>query len=330
VEPTLDLDPPVAGSWTPCRAVVAVLADEVLARPELLRAAAEAIVFRSEGEIVVYAPGADPAAIAPAIEALLADAGLDGDDTEVSLLCVPAEVGDAAMCDAGATVVGSRPASPVLGALPRLDLDAAWVLRPVAQLDRLWVGDSHATYFARKPLHHATPADRGEAAAWLGPRLMFSLARDGFPDPLTPHLDGATVEVRSLALAAGEIDCRVHLAERVAQGDRLDFVGRYVERAVELRDRLGAEDVVLVGPVPPSDVGLEHPAHGHARPARRRDAAARAPAVRGGRAPRRPHRDRAADRRRPRGAGHRRAGCPLHRGRRPRQPARRERVRAGL
>jgi hypothetical protein len=45
----------------------------------------------------------------------------------------------------------------------------------------------------------------------------------------------------------------------VAQGDRLDFVGRYVARAVELRDRLGAEDVVLVVPVPPSDVGLEHP-----------------------------------------------------------------------
>lgn len=88
---------------------------------------------------------------------------------------------------------------------------------------------------------------------------MFSLARDGYPEPLTPQLDGATLEVRSLALAAGEIDCRVHLAERVAQGDRLDFVAGYVERAVDLRDRLGAEDVALVGPVPPSDVGLEHP-----------------------------------------------------------------------
>jgi hypothetical protein len=197
--------PQGSGSWTPCRAVVAVLADEVLARPELLRAAAEALAFRSDGEIVVDAPGADPAAIAPGIEALLADAGLDGDDTEVSLLCVPAEVGDAAMRDAGATVLGSRPASPELAALPRLDLDAAWVLRPVAQLDRPWVGDSHSTYFAQKPLHHATPADRGEAAAWLGPRLMFSLAGDGFPDPLTPHLDGAALDVGSLALAAGEM-----------------------------------------------------------------------------------------------------------------------------
>jgi hypothetical protein len=75
--------------------------------------------------------------------------------------------------------------------------------------------DSRSTYFAQKPLHHATTADRGEAAAWLGPRLMFSLARDGFPDPLTPHLDRAALDVRSLALAAGEIDCRVHLAERV-------------------------------------------------------------------------------------------------------------------
>lgn len=106
MDPTLDLPPPVAGSWTPCRAVIVVLADDVLARPELLRAAAEAIVYRSDSEIVVYAPGADPAAVAPAIEGLLVGAGLDGEDTDVSLLCVPAEVGDAAMRDAGATVLG--------------------------------------------------------------------------------------------------------------------------------------------------------------------------------------------------------------------------------
>jgi hypothetical protein len=72
-------------------------------------------------DVSVYAPGTDPAAIAPAIETLLADAGLDGDDTEVSPLCVPGEVGD--------------------------------------------------------------------AAASLAQRLMFSLAPDGFPDPLAPHLE---------------------------------------------------------------------------------------------------------------------------------------------
>ena len=67
MNPAVAPSPQGSGSWTPSRAVVAVLVDDVLARPELLRGAAEELAFRSEGEIVVYAPGAHPAGTAPAI-----------------------------------------------------------------------------------------------------------------------------------------------------------------------------------------------------------------------------------------------------------------------
>jgi hypothetical protein len=57
VNPAVAPPPQGYGSWTPSRAVVAVLAHDALARPELLRAEAEALAFRSDGEIVVDAPG---------------------------------------------------------------------------------------------------------------------------------------------------------------------------------------------------------------------------------------------------------------------------------
>jgi hypothetical protein len=128
-------------------------------------------------------------------------------------------------------------------------------------LERLWIGDSHATFVAGTRVRAFDVSSEHEGVVWLGPRLMYSIARDGFPDPLTPELDGVSLDLTltPVVLVFGEIDCRVHLVERLAAGGSLEFVSRYVVRAAELRARLGASDIVLLGPVPPSDKGESNP-----------------------------------------------------------------------
>jgi len=128
-------------------------------------------------------------------------------------------------------------------------------------LRRLWIGDSHATFLAGTRVRPFDVSSEHEGVVWLGPRLMYSIARDGFPDPLTPELHGVSLDLAPtpIVLVFGEIDCRVHLVERLAAGGSLDFVSRYVARAAELRARVGASHIVLLGPVPPSDQGESNP-----------------------------------------------------------------------
>ena len=128
-------------------------------------------------------------------------------------------------------------------------------------LERLWIGDSHATFIAGTRVLPFDVSSDHEGVVWLGPRLMYSIARDGFPDPLLPELEGVSLDLARapVVLVFGEIDCRVHLVERLAAGGTLEFVPRYVERAAELRARLAASRIVLLGPVPPSDKGESDP-----------------------------------------------------------------------
>jgi len=128
-------------------------------------------------------------------------------------------------------------------------------------LKRLWIGDSHATFVAGTRVRPFDVSSEHEGVVWLGPRLMYSIARDGFPDPLTPELHGVSLDLTltPVVLVFGEIDCRVHLVERLAAGGDLEFVPLFVERAAELRARVGAGQIVLLGPVPPSDKGERDP-----------------------------------------------------------------------
>lgn len=130
-------------------------------------------------------------------------------------------------------------------------------------LKRLWIGDSHGPFLAGVPLRRFAVSEGCEAVVWLGPRLMYSIARNGFPDPLIPELRGIELHLATtpIVLTLGEIDCRVHLAQRLHTAGNLDFVARYVQRAAELRTNLGACHTFVVGPVPPSDMGTDDPAY---------------------------------------------------------------------
>jgi hypothetical protein len=126
-------------------------------------------------------------------------------------------------------------------------------------LNSLWIGDSHASFLADAPLKRFAVTSAADAVVWLGPRLMYSLSREGFPDPLLPELRrGLDLTTAPIIVTAGEIDCRVHLVERRHRADAFAFVADYVARASELRIRLNAPRVFLLGPVPPSDSGPEN------------------------------------------------------------------------
>ena len=130
------------------------------------------------------------------------------------------------------------------------------------RIRELWVGDSHSVLLNtdRFPLWMA-PADDGRFIWHLGPRIMHSVATNGFPPVLERVLRGLgrlpASRRLTVLISFGEIDVRCHLADRLGEQDPA-WVRTYVERAVALADGLGAAHVVIVAPPPPSDSIADH------------------------------------------------------------------------
>lgn len=132
------------------------------------------------------------------------------------------------------------------------------------KVDQIWVGDSNAAFFGGErlpPLGVGTTIER--RWAWhLGPRLMYSVARDGFK----PAMHRAVRRLGRLphgrdvlwVFSFGEIDNRCHLAPRVAAGQDLDFVEPYVDRIRQLVADTGTPYGVIMVPVPPATELLVH------------------------------------------------------------------------
>lgn len=128
---------------------------------------------------------------------------------------------------------------------------------PERELD-LWVGDSHAMCLnePRSPAR-LTRAPHGQYVAYLGPRLMYTIARDDFPSWVRRLLAFRTRlhpggRVR-LLFCTGEIDLRCHLVPRAeTDPDVLAFVEEYVARCRDLARAAAAASWALVTPPPPS------------------------------------------------------------------------------
>lgn len=124
----------------------------------------------------------------------------------------------------------------------------------------LWVGDSHAVFLNNCwPVSSRLSRIDDQRFVWhLGPRLMYSIANNGFPlDVLLVarliHWFGGSRNV-ALIFVFGEIDVRVHLADTQAQSRRsLKFLSEYAEQCRLLGQKLGATHVVVTVPVPPGD-----------------------------------------------------------------------------
>jgi hypothetical protein len=121
----------------------------------------------------------------------------------------------------------------------------------------LWIGDSHAMALNRKATNSMfCRGSEGQLILRAGPRLMYSLARNGFPPRVMRVArfvnrfgrPGSLVPV----FVAGEIDLRAHLPKR--PDDPLDWIADYVDHCVEVARLLKADRVGFFVTPPPVDV----------------------------------------------------------------------------
>lgn len=121
----------------------------------------------------------------------------------------------------------------------------------------VWIGDSHAVCFNRRPSPARLSRGQDGQFIWhLGPRIMYSIAKNGFPRVLSQAavLVGRMSRTSRIVpvLCLGEIDVRCHLVPRLEQPACFDFVEAYVRHGCTLAQQLGASRVVFVVPPPPS------------------------------------------------------------------------------
>jgi hypothetical protein len=127
-------------------------------------------------------------------------------------------------------------------------------------LHEVWVGDSHAVHINTPDM--VTALRRLPDGRWvwhLGPRIMFSIAREGFPPALLRVLrmisrsPGASEVV--WAFSFGEIDVRCHLVPRMGDpASALAFVPRYLDHVQRAATTAGARRALVLVPPPESDV----------------------------------------------------------------------------
>lgn len=133
-------------------------------------------------------------------------------------------------------------------------------MRRRSRRTELWIGDSHAMTSNRLVTNSMFMlAPDGQIILRAGARLMYSLAREGFPPRVMRVVrlaqrfgrPGAFVPVFS----AGEIDIRAHLANR--PDESFGFVAEYVDRCMDVARLLQAEKVGFIVPPPPVDAPVE-------------------------------------------------------------------------
>jgi hypothetical protein len=121
----------------------------------------------------------------------------------------------------------------------------------------LWIGDSHAMALNRKATNSMfCRGPEGQLILRAGPRLMYSLARNGFPPRVTrvARLVNRFGRPGSLVplFVAGEIDLRAHLPKR--PDAPLDWVAGYVDNCMGVARLLKADRVGFFVTPPPVDV----------------------------------------------------------------------------
>ena len=124
------------------------------------------------------------------------------------------------------------------------------------RVDEVWVGDSNAVLFGADKfpaLGIGSTAPR--RWVWsLGPRLMFSVARDGYP-PMMHRMLRVLRRVPAnrnvlWIFSAGEIDLRCHLVPHLEEGIELTFVKTYIENVRSLVGEFDADFAAVSVPVP--------------------------------------------------------------------------------
>jgi hypothetical protein len=136
----------------------------------------------------------------------------------------------------------------------------ALAMRRRSRRSELWIGDSHAMCVNRQVTNSMfMRGPEGQLILRAGARLMYSIARKGFPPRVRRVARLVNRFGRRGALVpiflAGEIDVRVHLPQR--PDDPFDWVADYVAQCMEVARLLKAERVGFFVTTPPVDVPEE-------------------------------------------------------------------------
>jgi hypothetical protein len=130
------------------------------------------------------------------------------------------------------------------------------ILRRSHMSEITWLGDSHAAFLSGTTIKSLNADLNKSPLIWLGPRLMFSVSKKGFPDFLFSKSNAGLLKGRStLVISLGEIDVRAHLSKKGSNVDLVEWVGNYVLKVLELSKHLEPLCTIIVGPVPPSPHG---------------------------------------------------------------------------
>ena len=129
----------------------------------------------------------------------------------------------------------------------------------------VWIGDSHSRFNLGRPDLNGRIARASDSDfVWsVGPRLMYSVARDGWPADIALgsrllRRPGQLPRLR-LCFVLGEIDVRVFLGERAQSGALdLSFVPAYASECQRVASHAGGVAIIAI-PVPPS--GPPDPSH---------------------------------------------------------------------
>ncbi len=130
----------------------------------------------------------------------------------------------------------------------------------LGKLDEVWIGDSHAVHMNSPTM--VTALRRLPDGRWvwhLGPRVMYSIAREGLPTAVLRVLRIASRAPRAdqvvWAFSFGEIDVRCHLVPRMSDPEAaLAFVPIYLQRLQRVATAAGGRRSMVLIPPPESDV----------------------------------------------------------------------------
>lgn len=121
----------------------------------------------------------------------------------------------------------------------------------------LIVGDSHSPFLAGNQLKRFYRGEENFYCLYLGPRLLHSVATKGFPSLAFVML--SHLHWNSVIFILGEIDVRVFLANKERSFRVSDQVAAsYLTECVRISEVLKSKSVMVLAPVPPSNLGKEN------------------------------------------------------------------------
>ena len=125
----------------------------------------------------------------------------------------------------------------------------------------LLIGDSHAVAIYSALNHGSTKLlSPNYYLERLGPRLMYSISKKGFLFRERTIRKLKLMRFDRVYVIVGEIDCRVYLSDETRHNTKDSaWVRDFLKKCANMSVLLGISDLVIVGPLPPSDIGFEDP-----------------------------------------------------------------------